>query len=244
VPPYEVTKIARAAGFSPLAPPMREGTNYVLRATDHRGILMRVVVDARSGAVRAVNRIVPAGPYGPVGMMAPPPYDDETSAYAEPPPRPYGMPPVYGMAPPPYSPPGYGPPGGPPGMGEPPMGPDDVGLPPPPTQAMYPGSYPAMHPPGVGPAPSGPPLPRPRPAELAARDARATVVKPADKANEPPAIKPDIVGKPDAAPKPDTVIKPEPAAGKPETKPSAAVTPPAAPAAPAPSKPRAEPLPD
>ena len=72
MPPYEVTKIARAAGFSPLAPPMREGTNYVLRATDHRGILMRVVVDARSGAVRAVNRIVPAGPYGPVGMMAMP----------------------------------------------------------------------------------------------------------------------------------------------------------------------------
>jgi hypothetical protein len=40
---------------------------------DFRGILMRVVVDARSGAIRAVNRIV-AGPgfYGPpIGMAAP-----------------------------------------------------------------------------------------------------------------------------------------------------------------------------
>ena len=58
VPPYEITRIVRTAGFDPLAPPLREGTTYVLRATDFRGILMRVVVDARSGAIRAVNRIV------------------------------------------------------------------------------------------------------------------------------------------------------------------------------------------
>jgi hypothetical protein len=53
-----------------------------VRATDFRGILMRVVVDAQSGAIRAVNRIV-AGPepYGPVGML--PPYDA---------PSPYGPP--------------------------------------------------------------------------------------------------------------------------------------------------------
>ncbi len=73
VPPYEITKIVRASGFDPLAPPRREGTTYVVRATDFRGILMRVVVDARSGALRAVNRIVPGpAPYGVVGMMTPP----------------------------------------------------------------------------------------------------------------------------------------------------------------------------
>ena len=84
MPPYEVTKMVRSAGFEPLAPPLREGTTYVLRATDFRGILMRVVVDARSGAIRAVNRIVPGpGPYGPVGMAA----------------APYGMPPPYGVPP-------------------------------------------------------------------------------------------------------------------------------------------------
>jgi hypothetical protein len=62
----------RAAGFDPLAPPLREGTTYVVRATDFRGILMRVVVDARTGAIRDANRIVPGpGSYGQVGMMPP-----------------------------------------------------------------------------------------------------------------------------------------------------------------------------
>ena len=85
VPPYEITRIVRSAGFNPLAPPLREGRTYVLRATNFRGILMRVVVDARSGAIRAVNRIVP-GPsgYGPVGMM-PPPYGAPSPYYGEPP---------------------------------------------------------------------------------------------------------------------------------------------------------------
>jgi len=74
MPPYEITSIVRSAGFDPLAPPLREGTTYVLRATDFRGILMRVVVDAHSGAIRAVNRIVPGpGFSGRVGMV-PPPY--------------------------------------------------------------------------------------------------------------------------------------------------------------------------
>jgi len=68
VPPYEIVRTVRAAGFDPLAPPLREGTTYVLRATDFRGILMRVVVDARTGAIRDANRIV-SGPgfYGPGG---------------------------------------------------------------------------------------------------------------------------------------------------------------------------------
>jgi hypothetical protein len=71
---YEIMKTARSAGFDPLAPPLREGTTYVLRATDYRGILMRVVVDARTGAIRDVNRIVPnPGRYGEIGG-GPPPY--------------------------------------------------------------------------------------------------------------------------------------------------------------------------
>ena len=62
---YEITRIARSAGFDPLAPPLREGTIYVLRATDYRGILMRVVIDAHTGAIRDANRIVPGpGRYG------------------------------------------------------------------------------------------------------------------------------------------------------------------------------------
>jgi hypothetical protein len=92
VPPYEITRIVRSAGFDPLAPPLRQGPTYVVRATDFRGILMRVVVDGRSGAIRAVNRIVDASEaYGPVEMV-PPPYG-ALPAYAEP-------------APPEFAPPG------------------------------------------------------------------------------------------------------------------------------------------
>jgi hypothetical protein len=87
VPPYEIARNVRRAGFDPLAPPMREGATYVVRATDFRGILMRVVVDARSGAIRDVSPIVPGpGSYGQrAGMM---PYgmtpDDMPPPYGEP----------------------------------------------------------------------------------------------------------------------------------------------------------------
>jgi hypothetical protein len=139
MPPYEVTKIVRSAGFDPLAPPLREGTTYVLRATDFRGILMRVVVDAHSGAIRAVNRIVPPGPYGPTVGMVMPPYDMAP---------PYGAPPAYNS-------------GGP----EVDMLPEEDTLAelPPPPNASRSAAYPSV---------ALPPLPRPRPAELAARDAK------------------------------------------------------------------------
>jgi hypothetical protein len=80
VPTFEIMRTVRAAGFDPLAPPLREGTTYVLRATDYRGILMRVVLDARTGTIRDVTRIVPAAsgslgvvlpPYGPPGYATP-----------------------------------------------------------------------------------------------------------------------------------------------------------------------------
>ena len=157
MPPYEVTKMIRSAGFEPLAPPLREGTTYVLRATDFRGILMRVVVDARSGAIRAVNRIVPGpAPYGQVGMIA----------------APYNMPP--------NMPPAYGPPDA--DGSE--LSPEDAALGPP----LSPASYPGVHSHGAS-----PPLPRPRPAELAARDTRTApkpAVLPAAQADEVPAAKP------------------------------------------------------
>ena len=73
VPPFEISRIVRSAGFDPLAPPLREGATYVVRAVDFRGTLMRVVVDGRSGAIRAVNRIVAASEvYGPMEMLPPP----------------------------------------------------------------------------------------------------------------------------------------------------------------------------
>jgi hypothetical protein len=209
VPPYEITRIVRSAGFDPLAPPRREGTTYVLRATDFRGILMRVVVDARSGAIRAVNRIVPAGPYG---AMAAGPYG----------PPPYGAPPPYAMLPPP-------PPYGPPDMMGPEMSPEEadlgaaMGAPgPPPSSARS-----SMYPPassgtggaaGANPAtPSAPPLPRPRPAGLAAHEA------------QPPAKPPEPrTAKPEAAPAASSA----PAAGSSAPAVTAPLSPTTTPAAP------------
>ncbi len=103
VPPYEILRTVRAAGFEPLAPPLREGTSYVVRAIDFRGVAMRVVVDARSGAIRDANRIV-AGPglYGPYvpGPYAPA-YYGRIAAPAYPPPDDveprYGRPSYLGM---------------------------------------------------------------------------------------------------------------------------------------------------
>jgi hypothetical protein len=111
VSPYEITKIAVSAGFDPLAPPLREGTTYVLRATDYRGILMRVVIDARTGAIRDANRIVPGpGRYGQYGMMSP--YDP--ADFDEPDLEPPMLGPPSGRAPPSSAyapPPGFAPPG-------------------------------------------------------------------------------------------------------------------------------------
>jgi hypothetical protein len=144
VPPYEIMHTLRSAGFYPLGPPLREGTTYVVRANDYRGILMRVVVDARTGAIRDANRIL-AGPGSDTRLGMLPPYE---------------------------------------------------------------GSSAIMPPPDFAPMPSPavtvfPPLPRPRPAELAAR--------------APDSVKPDGVAAPAAQPdiKPDITNAIPPASAAP-----------------------------
>jgi hypothetical protein len=67
----EIRRIARDAGFTPLGPARRGGTMYELRAIDYRDVLMRVVIDARSGVIAAVNRVVPLGPDSIVGTLPP-----------------------------------------------------------------------------------------------------------------------------------------------------------------------------
>jgi hypothetical protein len=243
VPPYEINKIVRAAGYEPLTRPRREGTTYVVRATNYRGILMRVVVDARSGAIRAVNRIVPGpSPYGVVGMMGPPPYGGPYDPPIGPlpgPPPPYGAPPYGASAgpPPPYPPPPYPSPpypsppypspypppyGAPPGYG---MTPDmiepserpmeaDLGAPP---STMY------SHPP----APPRTPLPRPRPPDFATREG-----KPPRNADDKPAETPAIKSAPapasaaaTTAPSPGAPMPPPAAAPTPSPSPPAALAP-------------------
>jgi hypothetical protein len=83
LPAHEINGIVRAAGFSPLPVPRREGGVYVLRAIDRHDVLMRIVVDARSGAIRAVNRLVSVKP---IGTMAngPPSASDRRPAAESP----------------------------------------------------------------------------------------------------------------------------------------------------------------
>jgi len=96
MPPYEIARKVRRAGFDPLSPPLREGSIYVVRATDFRGILMRVVVDARSGVIRDASRIVPGpGSYGQQAAMLPyEPLPNETPGLAYGRPADYETPPV------------------------------------------------------------------------------------------------------------------------------------------------------
>jgi hypothetical protein len=211
---YEIVRTLRAAGFDPLAPPLREGTVYVARATDYRGILMRVVLDARTGAIRDANRIVPgpgnyAGPYGAAsgergyGPDGPAPY----------PPGPYASAPD---GPDPYDAEDAEPPGpyGPPGVARLPYG-----LP---RDADVPRAAPVAPHPAVG--TSVMPLPRPRPSELAARKSSDDAKAPATTA---------AVTKPSAAvdPKPDPKAAVPTAAPAASSAPAAPTTPPAAPPA-------------
>jgi hypothetical protein len=74
VSPYEIVRAVRAAGFQPLSRRLREGASYVLRATNFRGIPMRVVLDARTGVIRDATRILPAtAAAGAPAAVTPPP---------------------------------------------------------------------------------------------------------------------------------------------------------------------------
>jgi len=160
VPAYEIMRTVRAAGLQPLEPPLREGRTYVLRATDYRGILMHVVLDARTGAIRDVTRIV-----GPYGMMPPP---DVPGPYGRPP---YGPPPA--AAAPPYAPPPY-------------QGPAEYER----SGPQFGSEEGGMRRPGVAPPAArtnAPPLPRPRP--IGALPRSETAAKPADNAGATNAVR-------------------------------------------------------
>jgi hypothetical protein len=89
VSPFEIIRTVRSAGFHPLSPPLREGTVYVLRATDYRGIPMHVVLDARTGAIRNATPMAAQAAYGGGGAygMMPPAYGPRPYSAA-----PYGAP--------------------------------------------------------------------------------------------------------------------------------------------------------
>jgi len=58
MPPHRIDMVVRAAGLYPVAPPMRLGANYVVRAIDRYGTPMRIVVDGYYGEILAARRMV------------------------------------------------------------------------------------------------------------------------------------------------------------------------------------------
>jgi hypothetical protein len=174
VSPYEIMYALRSAGFDPVAPPLREGTTYVARAADDRGILVRVVLDARSGAIRDVTPIMPgSGAYGGgpgIYGSRPGTYGGGAYGEADMQPPPDDMPPLYG---------------------EPPdsdsldasLGGEGV---------APPSALPSPHPVTRPTVTILPPLPRPRPAVLASQPAAA--------ANSELTASETAAGKPDAKP--------------------------------------------
>ena len=202
VPPFEILRTVRASGFDPLAPPLREGGVYVLRVTDFRGILMRVVVDARTGVIHEVTRIVP---------------NPTSSEEVEMVPQGYGPPPDATM---PVD-------DGPDSI----MG-NEPPLPPAPDRLSTGSLPPPRANPAVAPAApaaaSFPPLPRSRPAEFAARRPDAVATPPqspvAPAANTGAKIGPASPAAPSVAPAAAAPTKPDPASSV-----AAAAKPPPAP---------------
>jgi hypothetical protein len=89
VPPYEVMRLVRARGLTPISRPVLVGPNYVVQAADRNGDLKRVVVDAEFGHIlRVVSLNRPPPPPAPPAWARPPrplDYDDDDVVSALPP---------------------------------------------------------------------------------------------------------------------------------------------------------------
>lgn len=85
IPPYRIDMVVRSAGLFPVAPPVRQGPNYVVRAVDRYGTPMRVWVDGYYGQILAARRLASLYPREAIAPRYP---------YAAPPDvAPYGVPP-------------------------------------------------------------------------------------------------------------------------------------------------------
>ncbi len=77
---HEIRLTLRWAGLRPVAPPVRSGQYYVLRAVDRSGGLVRVVMDPRYGNILSVVPLPPApvaGMYPPNGPYPARPYEPD-----------------------------------------------------------------------------------------------------------------------------------------------------------------------
>src|SRR4051794_35434527 len=63
--PFEVMRIVRSHGLTPLSRPARRGPYYEVIAGTRAGGQMRVVVDAYAGDILRINQVLAGGPNGP-----------------------------------------------------------------------------------------------------------------------------------------------------------------------------------
>jgi hypothetical protein len=63
--PFEIMRIVRSHGLTPLSRPLRRGSYYEVIAGTRAGGQMRVVVDAFAGDILRLNPILAGGPNGP-----------------------------------------------------------------------------------------------------------------------------------------------------------------------------------
>ncbi|HLN07701.1 MAG TPA: hypothetical protein VK281_01855 [Xanthobacteraceae bacterium] len=75
LPPRRIDIVVRSAGLFPVAPPMRRGVNYIVRAIDRYGTPMRLVVDGYYGQILAAHRIASLYPRGMPGPQFDPSAD-------------------------------------------------------------------------------------------------------------------------------------------------------------------------
>jgi hypothetical protein len=191
LPPGQIDRIVRSAGYAPLSAPVRRGPNYVVPAVGRQG-QVRVIVDAYAGDIVGVRPMVAAAPYG----EPPVPHD----------PRLGNVPPQ--NVPPQNVPPGYREPPVAHGPGADPRAAEGNGpVPPrnvpgapvsPPNQRIA--NAPAGGAAAVAPPPARTPIPRPRPNVAEAPAATATAPAPAR--TTPPAAATPAEVVPEAPPAP------------------------------------------
>jgi len=192
LPPFEIIRIVRASGFTPVTRPVRRGPYYVLLAVDRGGRDMRVAVDARLGEIVNLRPAVAGVPYGPEIGPAPP-----------------GVPPAPDLlSPPPRAarPTGEDAPAPPRTTPNPRAATAPAPASPPPAPEAAPAAAPAPAPaptrsvaadsPELPPLPAPPPLPRPRPKLTSVETPAAT---PAEPPAAPAVRKPLIGGAPTVA---------------------------------------------
>jgi hypothetical protein len=75
VAPYEIMAIVRSANLQPISRPWRNGANFVVRAMNARGDVVRVVVDGYRGRILAVTPAETA----PTARLTPDPRDAGTA---------------------------------------------------------------------------------------------------------------------------------------------------------------------